>query len=192
MNKMRPQINRHTTKLVLQMKRTQCRYVLDVSGKLSKISKHQNGIYLFRRISVNYQCELPAFLWVLFVCGGFVAGNIQYRSTGAYLNVTMCECIIEMCNPQAAGELCVMERAGLHHSLHRRLDASRVRETDSNRETEREKGGGGETPYWQHEWYIIWLSWTELFSLTAYTALSNCPPFHKPWWTDLLHSTKLL
>ncbi len=72
------------------------------------------------------------------------------------------------------------------------IGPERARETDRDVETEREKEGGGETPYWQYEWYIIWLSWTELFSLTAYTALSNCPPFHKPWWTDLLHSTKLL
>ena len=68
-----------------------------------------------------------------------VAANIQH-----YL---ACECIIEMCNPRAAGELRVMERAGLHHSLHRRRDESRARETDRDVETERGKEGGGETPY---------------------------------------------
>lgn len=40
-----------------------------------------------------------------------------------------------------------MERAGLHHSLHRRLDESRASETDRYVETEREKEGGRETPY---------------------------------------------
>lgn len=73
--------------------------------------------------------------------------------------------IIELCNPQAAAELCVMERAGLHHSLHGRPYEPRERRNERERRSAKE--GGGETPYWQNEWYIIWLSWTELLSLTA-------------------------
>lgn len=81
------------------------------------------------------------------------------------LNDIVEECIIELCNPQAAAELCVIERAGLHHSLHGRLYEPRERQNERERQSAKE--GGGETPYWQNEWYIIWLSWTELLSLTA-------------------------
>lgn len=76
----------------------------------------------------------------------FVGAAAASGACAAYLNDTVCECIIEMCNPRAAGEPCVMERAGLHHSLHGRLGASRVRETDKDLETEGEEGGG-ETPH---------------------------------------------
>lgn len=52
------------------------------------------------------------------------------------LNDIVGERIIELCNPQAAAELCVIERAGLHHSLHGRPYEPRERQNES--ETERE------------------------------------------------------
>lgn len=110
---------------------------------LEGLIKYKRTKIKIRSIIVNYLQKTVAFqqermfspLWMQAI-----------YSTGAYLNGTVCECIIEMCNPPAAGELSVMERAGLHHSLHRRRDESRVREADRDVEAEREEGAG-ETPY---------------------------------------------
>ena len=91
--------------------------------------------------------------------------------TRAHLNGTVCECIIEMCNPRAAGEPCVMERARLHHSLHRRLDESGARKTDWDVETER---GGGEEE--RHH--------TDSMNDTSYDCLGQSCSL----WLPILHS----
>lgn len=102
------------------------------------------------------------------------------------LNDIAGERIIELCNPQAAAELCVIERAGLHHSLHGRPYEPRERQNES--ETEREGGWRRDTIL--TEWMIHHMIVLDGAALSdCCTALSNCPPFHKPWCTDLLHST---
>lgn len=93
--------------------------------------------------------------------------------TKGYLNGTVCECIIEMCNPRAAGELCVMERAGLHHSLHGRLEESRVREADRDGA----RGGGVEE---RHH--------TDSMNDTSYDCLGQSCSL----WVPILHSPTVL
>lgn len=185
MNKMRPQINRHTTKLVLQMKRTQYYYVLHVSEKFSKICKHQKGVYCI-------QCVLIINKTYQYFCKYICLWGCCSREYTAREPIWMSPCVnvsLKCVIPEQLGSCVWWREPGfIIASTGDSMRPERERQT----ETEREKEGGGETPYWQHEWYIIWLSWTELFSLTAYTALSNRPLFHKPWWTDLLHSTKPL
>lgn len=104
----------------------------------------------------------------------FVVLEVQrICSTKGYLNGTVCECIIEMCNPWAAGELCVMERAGLHHSLHGRLEESRVREADGD-------GAGGRREEERHH--------TDSMNDTSYDCLGQSCSL----WVPILHSPTVL